>query len=88
MKLQEIKDVVHADTISCKHGVYTARWGFFYTHGGSADGKCAKVMAAFPQARVIDSGEVWRAFSGGAPVAAQSHWFVKFTLDGSSVVAS
>jgi hypothetical protein len=86
MKLQQIKDAIHASSLSVKHGVYTARWGFFYTHGCTATAKAMRVTTALPQALVIDSGEVWKSFNGGAPVAAQSHWFVKFTLDGSSVV--
>ncbi len=39
-----------------------------------------QVRAAFPQAVVLDSGEVWKPFVGGAPLAKSSHWFVKFTV--------
>ena len=36
--------------------------------------------AAFPNAEILESGEVWKDFRGGASVAQQSHWFVKFTV--------
>lgn len=88
MTLGNIKDAIHASTLSVKNGVYTARWGFFYTHGCTATAKAMQVTMALPMALVIDSGEVWKSFNGGAPVAAQSHWWVKFTLDGTSVVGA
>lgn len=72
--------MLNASTCSLKAGVYTVRWGFFYRHGGDAQTKVRRVLATFPQALVQDSGEVWKAFNGGASVANQSHWFVKFTL--------
>lgn len=83
-----VRETLHASTCSLRAGVYTARWGFFYRHHGSAERAAERVLVAFPHAHVVDSGEVWKAFSGGASVANQSHWFVKFTLDGTAVVAS
>ena len=80
MTLQEIKEAVHCDTISRKNGVITIRRGFFYSHGGSADKIAARVLTAYPTATIVDSGEVWKPFRGGASVANQSHWYVKFTL--------
>ena len=59
------------------------RRGFFYTHGMTADTFVNKVKKTFPDAMILDSGEVWNSFNGAAPVARQSHWFVKFTLGGS-----
>ena len=81
----QVREILNADTCSLKAGVYTARWGFFYRHGGSAEVKCNRVKAVFPAALIHDSGEVWKAFNGGASVANQSHWFVKFALDGNAV---
>jgi len=63
-------------------GVFTVRRGFFYRNGKTEADLVAKVKAAFPDAVVVDSGEVWKAFDGGKSVAQQSHWFVKFTLPG------
>ena len=80
MKLNEIKDMIYADTISIRDGIITARWGFFYTSGRTFETYVQKVLHHFPNAEIIDHGEVWKNFRGGASVANQSHWFVKFRL--------
>lgn len=80
MKLQEIKDTLGADTISKKGTVITVRKSFFYTGGFTPQAYVTKVLAAFPGAKIIDSGEIWRPFRGGASVAQSSHWYVKFEL--------
>jgi hypothetical protein len=78
--LSIVREKVLADTYSVKGGVFTLRKGFFYSNGGDADKFSARVTAAFPDAVILDCGEVWKAFRGGASVAQQTHWFVKFTL--------
>lgn len=80
MTLKQIREAFSADTYSLKNGVFTVRRGFFYPGGFSAEAYAAKVQAAFPTATIVDKGEVWKAFRGGASVAAQSHWFVKFSF--------
>ncbi|MDD5651555.1 MAG: hypothetical protein PHF86_14265 [Candidatus Nanoarchaeia archaeon] len=77
---EQLKSTLSASTLSKKSGVYTARWSYFYTSGITSDHKVAKVKSVFPQATIIDSGDVWKPFKGGASVANQSHWYVKFTL--------
>ena len=77
---QEVRSRLHPDTVSVKAGVVTIRRGFFYTGGVTAGAYADKVRAAFPNATILDAGEVWKPFRGGAKVAQQSHWFVKFTL--------
>ena len=52
--------------------------GFFYTMGGTAEKYAAMVQRAFPYANILDSGEVWKPFNGGASVARSSHWYVTF----------
>ena len=80
LTVKQVRDLISVDTLSLKNGVFTARRGFFYTHGGSSEKLAARIQAALPQAVILDQGEVWKAFRGGASVANQSHWFVKFTL--------
>jgi hypothetical protein len=86
MTTKEVRDRLerascHPDTLSQKDGVFTVRRGFFYTHGFTADGYAAKVQAVFPEATILEKGEVWKSFRGGASVVArQSHWFVKFSF--------
>lgn len=77
----DVQECLSVDQVSLRYGVFTVRRGFFYTHGFTADGLVANVKAAFPNACIIDSGEVWKPFRGSASVAQQSHWFVKFTLN-------
>ena len=68
------------DAVSKRNGVFTVRRGFFYTNGKTAKNLEATVLRIFPDAKVVDSGEHWAAFKGGASVAKQSHWYVNFTL--------
>ena len=78
--LEEIKWNTGADDISLSKDIITVRRGFFYTMGKTADDYVQRVLKAYPKAKIIDSGEVWRTFRGGASVRTQSHWFVKFKL--------
>lgn len=78
--LKQVREALDVDSASVKNGVFTVRRGFFYRHGFTADALAASVKRAFPTAKVLDSGEVWKPFRGGAPVSKQSHWFVKFEV--------
>lgn len=69
-----------ADTVSVRNGVYTARRGFYYTHGRTADALADAVRRAIPGATVTGSGEHWAPFRGGQSVRDGSHWFVSFTV--------
>jgi hypothetical protein len=84
MKLtaEKIRETLNyaADTVSIRKGIVTIRMGFFFTHGFSEDRLVAKVKTSYPTATIIDSGEIWKPFRGGATVAQGSHWFVKFTI--------
>ena len=76
----EVSEKIRCDQVTLSKGVFTARRGFFYRNGRSVQNLIDAVKAEFPEATILDSGEIWRPFRGGASVAAQSHWFVKFTL--------
>ena len=78
--LREVEEKLNPDSLSMRNGIVTIRRGFFYRHGFTSEMYVEKVKAAFPTAEIVDSGEVWKAFSGGAPIARQSHWFVKFRV--------
>lgn len=80
MSEREIKKRICASTLSCRGGVYTARWGFFYRNGGTSEKHANIVREKLPGALVLDHGEVWKAFRGGASVGQSSHWWVKFTI--------
>lgn len=79
--IKKIREAVHVDSVGRrKDGCVVVRRGFFYRHGGSAELFAEKVTTALEKnninAHVIDSGEVWKAFSGGATVANRRYWFV------------
>lgn len=80
MTLKQVRETLSADSYSVKNGVFTVRRTFFYACGGSADKFAAYVKSAFPAATILESGEVWKPFRGGASVAQSSHWFVKFAV--------
>lgn len=69
---------VYCDQVTFSKGVFTVRRGFYYRHGKTVQDLENVVKTAFPDVVIIDSGEVWKPFRGGASVATQSHWFVKF----------
>lgn len=80
--INDVRNRLSADTISKRNGVFTVRMGFFYSHGRTAENLVAAVKSALPTAVILDSGEVWKAFRGGASTANQSHWWVTFTWNG------
>ena len=79
MKNIEIKKIIGANTISKKNGVYTARWGFFYRMDRSPETQANKVMDKYPNATIVDKGEIYKPFRGGSSIANSSHFFVKFS---------
>jgi len=82
LSIKQLKEKLSfADVVSRKDDVITVRRGFFYTHGMTSDDIVKKVKKAFPNAKILDQGEKWVAFRGGASVSNQSHWWVKFELN-------
>lgn len=79
MTQREIKNLLSASSVSIKAGVFTARWGFFWRQGRSSDEYAERVRSKLG-ACVLDHGEVWKSFRGGASVSQSSHWWVKFTI--------
>jgi len=84
LTLKIVRGTLLADSASVKANIFTVREGFFFTHGYTAEMLAERVLAAFPNVTILETGEVWKSFRGGASVAAQSHWFVKFTAKGNS----
>jgi hypothetical protein len=80
VNMKEIKNTIFADSYSQKDGVVTVRWGFFYTMGRTTEKYVETVKASFPGCTIVDSGQVWKPFRGGASVAQGSHFFVKFSI--------
>ncbi len=74
---QKLQDAgIHfTEVTKAKDNAFIGRLGFFYRKGNSSSAIADKVKAAGFD--VMDHGEKFTAFIGGAPVAKQSHWWVK-----------
>jgi len=81
VKEELIKSEVRIDQITKNNEIYTIRKGFYYTHGFTTEKYINQVKRVFPNAEIIDAGEIWLPFRGGASISRQSHWFVKFKLN-------
>ena len=66
--------------VSLHKGIWTVREGYFYRHGRSAETLVKKVQGIFPQAHIIDQGDHWANFNGGASLKASSHFWVQFKI--------
>ena len=88
LTIKEIRQKVQdnfacSDDTTCvtfRNGIFTVRDSFFYRHGKDETVLVNQVLGVFPDADIIDAGEVWKAFRGGANVKNQSHWWVQFTV--------
>mgnify|MGYP001581753633 CR=1 FL=1 len=80
LKLENIKSQLGVDTISKKGDIITVRSEFYYKHGRSEQSIVNRIKHFFPNVEIIDSGEHWAPFKGGASVAQSSHWYVKFKI--------
>jgi hypothetical protein len=83
--LARIRDNVTADSIGRdSEGNLVFRRGYYYKSGGSADQFANAIARQLTELgidhRIIDNGEVWKSFRGGAKVKDQSHWWVKVRL--------
>lgn len=60
---------------------FIIRLGFFHTNGVTSQQVANKVVnvakAVGINLTILDHGEVWKDFKGGAPLVKQSHWWVK-----------
>lgn len=81
MKLNELKHEFGFDTISKKAGVITGRRQFYYRSGGSSQKYVDRILAKYPNAKIVDHGEHYAPFRGGSSTANSSHWYVKFSLE-------
>lgn len=80
-----IKDNLHPDSIGTKKGGnIICRWGYFYRRGITVEKYVSQIENLLNVFRVnfniVDSGDHWSAFRGGASVANQSHWYVEIEI--------
>ncbi len=62
-------------------GTIKAMKGYYYRgQGGTIEALKEKVKTAFPNAEIINEGDKFTHFIGGAPIHKQSHIWVTFKL--------
>jgi len=77
-----LKNTVSADSFGKnKDGNFVLRRGFFYRNNLTAQYFVDSVRKALAKRNdiefeIVESGEVWKAFRGGASLANSSHWWV------------
>lgn len=82
---QLLKNSLFADTVGTnKAGNIVVRKGYFYTNGYD-ENKFTSAVTAFLVRHgitptIIDKGNVWKRFKGGATTANSSHWFVELNV--------
>jgi len=76
---KQVRSALLADSYSVNDGVFTLRWGYFYSRGVTVQDKINYVLEKFPKVKIIDSGNNWKPFRGGATLRNQSHFFVSFS---------
>ena len=83
--VREVLEGGVADQVSRKkNGNILLRKGYFYTHGRNEEDFEKRVLAKLHEAdissKVVDLGNHWAAFKGGASIARQSHWWVELEV--------
>ena len=70
------------DTFSSKGGVYTIKKSYFYGFGKDGSALVDKVQQKLPQAVIVDYGNHWHPFVGGAKPGStkDSFYFCKFKI--------
>lgn len=84
-RFKTAKDMIHADSVGKdKTGHHVFRQEFFYRHGGTSQNFANHVSNELTKAGVphdvVDHGEHWAPFRGGASVKSSSHWWAKVKL--------
>ena len=83
--LQTIKQTVSADSIHRqKDGTIIFRRGYFFRHGMTPesfrDGISTKLKKAGIDHTVVDYGDHWTPFNGGASLSRSSHFYVRIAV--------
>ena len=83
--IAQIKNHVHADMVSRKrNGNILIRKGYFYRgkqdEYSFADSIIKQLTAIGITAKVVEAGDHWAAFNGGAPLTRQSHFYVELAV--------
>lgn len=68
-----------------RKGEIVFRRGFFYRHGNTGEKFAERISSKLNELEikhtVVDSGEIWKPFRGGASVAQGSHFYAIVKID-------
>ena len=80
MKTKEIEQLGFKN-VSLHKGIFTVKKSYFYTNEMTTEGIFAEIQKKIPTAKLVDSGNHWHAFVGGAKSGStqDSYMWVKFT---------
>ena len=85
MKGSDIHEIVGGEKDSKHKGIFTARFGYFYRNGRTAESTHDTVVKWLNEAginhTIVDYGDHWAPFQGGDPIEKSSHFYVKFTVE-------
>ena len=79
----QIQDALTCSAVSKnRDGNFIAKWSYFYRCGKSPEGYATKVQEVFPDAVIVQTGDHFHAFCGGAKSgsATDSYMWVEFKL--------
>jgi hypothetical protein len=82
LDLKSVRKVINADSIGKnKAGNIVFRRGYFYRNGMDSEKFANFIMTKLNEfsidAKIVNHGDVWKQFRGGASVANSSHFFVE-----------
>lgn len=79
-----LSEIVWADQVSKKRdgsGNFIFRKGYFYSHNDNEDNFAEHITKQCEDnnlnVNIVDKGNHWAAFKGGASIAKSSHWWVE-----------
>lgn len=90
---KHLRENVACDDIqySKKNECWTFRQEFFYTNGYTSEKWAANISDQLMKlgfgVLVLDHGEVWKPFRGGASTRTSSHWYVTVSIKPLTAVA-
>jgi len=78
----EILDLLDACTVSKRNGVYTVKRSYFWGVSNDGSGFAEKVRKTITGSRIVDYGNHFHHFVGGAKSGSRkdSYYWVKFTI--------
>ena len=84
MTSKEVREILNHNfnVISVRHGIFTAKKSYYWGVTKSADVYADKVKELIPKAEILECGNHWAPFRGGAKAGGpqDSYFWVKFKV--------